>query len=951
MDRKSTGSCEDTAMKLVRNAIIAFALVTMGSCVSMVRQTEKPIVLETESFRYVLGRGGQNLHFMDKRDGVDYCNPTQASAFARIAIDGRNKTSNSISESENGLQIGFADVETRISVRYTIHQNSIVFRVEKVEGPIVDELELIGLTLVSGTESPDPFTACVLALNLQTNVPEIPQANTRLRALCYSRFGLEGAEAALLACPQSQLRPTMQQTVARTPALPHSSIGGPWALDADINRGSYLFNFGGLSIGTVDRWIELAEQLGIDQIDFHGGSSFRFGDCFPNPETYPDGKASFKAVIDRLHEAGIAAGLHTYAFFIDKKCPWVTPVPDPRLAKDAAFTLAADLTKEATYVPVVESTKNMSTITGFFVRNSVTLQIDDELIIYRNLDKDAPFAFTDCERGAYGTTAAPHAASAKVYHLKECFGLFVPDPETTLLAEVARKNAEMFNECGFDMMYLDALDGEDILGGGENGWHYGSQFVFELVSRHQKPALMEMSTFHHHLWYVRSRMGAWDHPTRGHKRFIDIHCAANLDVEKSFLPAHLGWWAIKTWSDIQGEPTFADDIEYLCGKALGHHVGISIMGINPDNKDKPVYQRLAKIIRNYERLRRSRYFNDEIREQLRVPGKEFTLVQTNDSRWEFLPTVYVKQKIEGNGQGDEWHVTNPYSTQPLKLRLETLMSSASYSATDAIELISGKDTKVLSEMTSAEGVQLKIESGDAPGRAGQPTLRWMAANSGQNDPKAAWAKVAVAFPTPIDLSQNQVLGVWIYGDGKGEVLNFQLSSPEHLVSGLGERYVVVDFEGWKYIELVEMESERYNDYRWPYGNIYSIFRERVNFQYVDQLSIWCNNIPLNGSICCWLGPIRALPQRNLSLQNPSIAIGTAEIVFPVTLETGQYLEFNSMSDCKHYGKDGELIQDVKPLGVHPVLMPGDNLLHFQADNPDEISTRARITIISHGDPL
>src|SRR5208282_2090494 len=169
----------------------------------------------------------------------------------------------------------------------------------------------------------------------------------------------------------------------------------------------------------------------------------------PNPATYPRGRASLKAVIDRLHAAGIAAGLHTSAFFMDESCPWVTPTPDPRLGKDATFTLAEPLTAEASTVSVVEPTKAMSNITGFFVRNSVTFQIEDELIKYAGASKAPPYAFTDCQRGTFGTRAAPHARGAKVQHLKECFGLFVPDGDSTLLSEVAAHTAETFNECGF----------------------------------------------------------------------------------------------------------------------------------------------------------------------------------------------------------------------------------------------------------------------------------------------------------------------------------------------------------------------------------------------------------------------------------------------------------------------------------------------------------------------
>ena len=139
-------------------------------------------------------------------------------------------------------------------------------------------------------------------------------------------------------------------------------------------------------------------------------------------------------------------------------------------------------------------------------------------------------------------------------------GLFAPDPDSTLLAEVAGHTADTFNECGFDMIYLDALDGEDVLAGRENAWHYGSKFAVEIANRLNKPALFEMSTFHHHLWYIRARMGAWDHPNRSHKEFIDIHAAGNLSGGKTFLPMNLGWWAVKVWAGPQSEPTFSPAI-------------------------------------------------------------------------------------------------------------------------------------------------------------------------------------------------------------------------------------------------------------------------------------------------------------------------------------------------------------------------------------------------------
>ncbi len=91
----------------------------------------------------------------------------------------------------------------------------------------------------------------------------------------------------------------------------------------------------------------------------------------------------------------------------------------------------------------------------------------------------------------------------------------MPDPETSLLADVAQRTADFYNECGFDMIYLDALDGEDILGGGENAWHYGSQFVFEIVKRLKKPALMVIDSLRHHVSRLTPRLS----PTERHDTF------------------------------------------------------------------------------------------------------------------------------------------------------------------------------------------------------------------------------------------------------------------------------------------------------------------------------------------------------------------------------------------------------------------------------------------------
>ena len=916
-----------------------------------VEQAKPPAcTLETQYLIYSVGADGRSLRLADKRDGRDYCDPAHP-PFARVTKTGKAYPASTVSFADGVLNVQFDDSGVKAVIRPIAKSTYLIFEVVSVTGEGVENLTFADIPLTLKGAPQEPFAACALALNLRTNVAALPRPTSRLQAICYPRFGLAGAKVALIACPHAEMNQVMREVVTAADELPHSPLGGPWAMDQPINKGSYLFNFGDMSEAKVDDWIALAKRLGMTQIDFHGGSSFRFGDCRPNPATYPRGLDSLKAVIDKLHAAGISAGLHTYAFFIAKDCPWVTPIPDPRLAKDATFTLAQPLAADAAAVPVAEPTDKMSAITGFFVRNSVTLQIDDELITYSGIAKQPPYAFTGCRRGACGTKPAVHPIGTKVHHLKECFGLFVPDPDTTLLAEVAARTADAYNRCGFDMMYLDALDGEDVLGGPQNGWHFGSTFVFEIWKRLNKPALMEMSTFHHHLWYVRSRYCAWDHPNRSHKRFIDIHLRDNEQSRQMFMPGEFGWWALKSWAGAQSEPTFADDVEYLMGKCLGTDTGMAMMGIEPTNVGSiPALPKLADIISRYENLRHSGRVSESIKARLATPGEEFVLEGGLDSSWRFRPAQYDKHKVEAGEWTRTWQAGNKFARQPARMRIEALLAAGPYDSPEAVTLADFASAGEFAHRAAAGGASADLQPSQAQVKAGKNSGRLTGSNAGPSA-HGAWAKLEKQFTPPLNLGKCQVLGVWVHGDAQNELLNLQLQSPEHISHGIGDHYIPIDFAGWRYFELVEPEGERWAHYAWPYGNIYSIYREAVAFGQVQSLGLWYNNLPPGKKVVCYLSPIKALPLLPTRLIRPAVTVGRQTITFPVEIASGQYLEFNSPSDCKLFGPTGELVRPVTVEGEAPVLEPGENQVKFTCGAPPGVSARAIVTLITQGEPL
>lgn len=103
-----------------------------------------------------------------------------------------------------------------------------------------------------------------------------------------------------------------------------------------------------------------------------------------------------------------------------------------------------------------ESTADISTVTGFFVRNSVSLRVGGELIEFTGVTKTAPYKFTGCKRGVAGTHKKLHSGGEKAYHMKEVYGRFVPDPESGLFKEIDLTRMvtmqNLFHDGGFSFM-------------------------------------------------------------------------------------------------------------------------------------------------------------------------------------------------------------------------------------------------------------------------------------------------------------------------------------------------------------------------------------------------------------------------------------------------------------------------------------------------------------------
>jgi hypothetical protein len=166
----------------------------------------------------------------------------------------------------------------------------------------------------------------------------------------------------------------------------------------------------------------------------------------------------------------------------------------------------------------------------------------------------------------------------------------------------------------------------------------------------------------------------------------------------------------------------------------------------------------------------------------------------------------------------------------------------------------------------------------------------------------------------------------------------------------------VDFTGWRYFQLIEPEGERFARYSWPYGNPYAIYRESTDHAHVASLALWLNDIPPGGKVTCALSPIKALPLAAIRLVNPAICVDGKQILFPVEMESGSYLELSPEAGCILYGPQGEAHGTVVHRGEVPTLRRGKSRISFgcesvKSEGAGGAQARARVTVIAYGDAL
>jgi hypothetical protein len=467
----------------------------------------------------------------------------------------------------------------------------------------------------------------LLATNLETQIEAQPRNEYQLfQAGTVGKVKLLGAGAALIATAT----PHLLDRIASVEE------------DFDLPRGvasrrstEYRFSYYGTGEMTpqdVDRQVKFAKMGGFRTMLIRTNAFSKSWGHLPWLPEYPRGMADLKEVTSKIRDAGIIPGLHVYHTMAGTSDAYVTPKPDPRLSLQQTYTLAKDIDAMATVIPVEENPQLCPTDGGMRV-----LRLQNELTRYERYTSTAPYKFEGCERGLFGTKAAPHEVSSRVGLLD----MYNPDnvrfsENTSIQAEVAERLHSIYKQAGFRFTYFD---GSEQLPGPY--WYTvprAQKLVWEGLE--PKPLLAEGSCKAHYSWHMLTRGNAFD-PAKPEeiKAAIRAYPATEVHrVAKDFTSINFGW--IGYWPP-SGETigTQPDMLEYASSVAAAWDCPISL---DRPESNKTILQALEahprtpdnlEVIRRWEDVRAQGWLTQEQKMSLRNLEQEHTLLVDENGKF------------------------------------------------------------------------------------------------------------------------------------------------------------------------------------------------------------------------------------------------------------------------------------------------------------------------------
>lgn len=515
----------------------------------------------------------------------------------------------------------------------------------------------------------------------------------------FSDGGISGSKIALFGCPVEKTLETIG-AIELAEGLPHPEIDGIWGKQSKEASAAYLIM--GFGEQDMDQALAITKKAGLKYL-YHPGP-FEYWGHFKLKETsFPDGTESMKRCVEKAKKEGIMLGVHTLSNFITTNDPYVTPVPDKRLAKVGTSTLSRDLNMEQSEI-FVESPDFFNQYKN---NNLRTVMIGTELIRYRSVSENSPWKLLDCQRGAWGTKITNHKKGDEISMLADhAYKVFLTDADLSM--EVAGNIADLFNKTGLRQISFDGLEGNRSTGMGNYGEILFTTTWFNNLSDEIKQHyIADASRTSHYFWHIYTRMN-WGEPWYAGFREsqTDYRMKNQKYFKRNLMPGMLGWFNMTPGTSVE-------DIEWMLARSAAFDAGYGFSTSYKTLAENGNTDKILKLLGEWEKARMSGAFTEEQREMMKDINNEFTLKTLGDNKWElyriFSYKFHYKKKVKQPGEPlyEKFEFNNPANEQSMGFILTAKDGDVSGIK---MEIDNYKEVKL--PVTLNEGEILKYESGE-----------------------------------------------------------------------------------------------------------------------------------------------------------------------------------------------------------------------------------------------
>ncbi|UCH33241.1 MAG: hypothetical protein JSV65_11725 [Armatimonadota bacterium] len=925
------------------------------------------VTFETTHLRIGFDDTGHAGTVRDVARGEEYGAAGKRAPLLTLVLQDREvpPTALSYAETDNRLRLSYGDTGITATIVVTTRPTHATLELEAVDGAAPNRIiwgpffTTIGKTIgeTVGVVRDDEFALGIQSLSIQTTAgaARTPEGSLLRASAIEHDGGVLGSKIALFGCPAQDALSTLGE-IELAEGLPHPMLDGVWGKVSPTARRSYLIT--SFHEGNLDGVLELARKAGLTYV-YDGGPFETWGHFQLERGQFPDGDESLRRCAEKAAKTGIRLGAHTLSGFITTNDPYITPVPDPRLARMGSTVLAGAVDGKAAEVPIADPTafRNRQTL--------ATAIIGDELVQYDAVSEAEPWMLLGCTRGAFGTAASPHPAGADIGKLADHdYRTFYPGIENGMMDEMTDRLVELFNSTGLRQISFDGLEGLSTYGYGE---YARNRFVKQCFDGWKQEVINDASNLLHYLWHIHTRMN-WGELTQSAKVDVDSYRANNCKYfEDNLFPPAMGWWRFGG-AGLDWEATRLEDVEYLLAKAAGYNACHG-MQAGPDAIAAHGYgEECLRMVKAWDEARYAGAFTDPQRERLRGKGRDFHLEAAGEKQWTLTEIKYSPfyWMCPGTGRSapyaperhllsfttaSEGHLgpvcraENPFERQPLRFELR-VVGSFDYASNQNIELTPTAAQFKRDPGLHPEAPELKINRAQVNGLAG---FKLSAAHGG--DKPSGVIRAIATLPQPLDLSKHRGFGVWVRGDGKGELLFAELTSGDMK----RQYYAPIDFTGERYFEfpLGEMCLGRYYAYDWnSWSGFANWWQTLKGFDYrrVDRITIGFNAILPGDSVCCAVAGIKALKELGGGLCNPSFELNGKRMSFDDTLAPGCYLVYDGSGSAQVRDAHYRLLREVAVTGDHLGLRGGENAIRVSYDGAGGPAPWARLEFKCVGPP-